>query len=452
MGPLTLPPPIAPLVATLAALVDARQADLLPPLFQGILFAHGRRTATTWFRAGACAADFRRAYHLLGTLGRDHVDRYSALLFSRLRRDLDSEPRRLFALDDSPTQRYGPCVEGAGIHHNPTPGPTHQRYLYGHVWVNLGWVVRHPRWHTICLPLAAGLYIRAQDVAKIDADRRPPFRTKLELAGARIDWLAEQLRDSTVPIWVAHDGAYTKRPVFKAAAAASQAHHVPVVLVGRLRRDAALWSLPPVLPAGQQRGRGQPRKYGTARLHLARRAVHPRGWQEVTCFQYQEVVRKTVKTFVATYKPAGGLIRVVIVKEKDGWLPYYCQDVTASVKDILEAMAGRTSLEQTHADVKEVEGAGEQQLRYWGANVGAYNACLWAYTLVEWWAWDKAEADLCDRSDSPWDTTGRRVSHAEKRNALQQQCLREEFWRRWGGRPCPPEIREAVEMLLELAG
>jgi hypothetical protein len=27
------------------------------------------------------------------------------------------------AIDDTPTQRYGPFVQGAGIHHNPTPGP-----------------------------------------------------------------------------------------------------------------------------------------------------------------------------------------------------------------------------------------------------------------------------------------------------------------------------------------
>src|SRR5207302_7898131 len=189
----------------------------------------------------------------------------------------------------------------------------------------------------------------------------------------------------------------------------------------------------------------RPRKYGTRRLNLAKRAAQPNGWQEVECFQYQEKVRKTVKTFLATYKPAGGLIRVVLVKEAGGWLPYYSTDPAASVQDVLEAMAGRTSLEQTHADVKVVEGAGEQQLRYWRANVGAYNACMWAHTLVEWWAWDKAEAELCDRSDSPWDTTERRVSHAEKRKALQEQCLREEFWRRWGDRPCPAEIRSAGE-------
>src|SRR5438094_8066874 len=127
MCQLPLPEPIASFVATLAALLDARQADLLPCLFQGILFAHGRRTATAWFRAGDCADDFRRAYHLLGTLGRDQLNGYAALLLSRLRRTLDPGRHWLFALDDSPTQRYGPCVEGAGVHHTPTPGPTPPR-------------------------------------------------------------------------------------------------------------------------------------------------------------------------------------------------------------------------------------------------------------------------------------------------------------------------------------
>ena len=40
-------------------------------------------------------------------------------------------------LDDTPTARYGPCIDGAGIHHNPTPGPAGERLVYGHVWVAL---------------------------------------------------------------------------------------------------------------------------------------------------------------------------------------------------------------------------------------------------------------------------------------------------------------------------
>ncbi|TVQ02004.1 MAG: hypothetical protein EA381_04095 [Planctomycetaceae bacterium] len=36
------------------------------------------------------------------------------------------------AIDDSPTKRYGPHVEAANIHHNPTPGPGDGDWLYGH--------------------------------------------------------------------------------------------------------------------------------------------------------------------------------------------------------------------------------------------------------------------------------------------------------------------------------
>ena len=49
-----------------------------------------------------------------------------------LLRVLPLPERLLLVIDDSPTKRYGPKVEGADIHHNPTPGPADQPYLYGH--------------------------------------------------------------------------------------------------------------------------------------------------------------------------------------------------------------------------------------------------------------------------------------------------------------------------------
>jgi hypothetical protein len=438
------PDPVKRFLDHATALFDKRHADLVEPLFLGQLLAHGRRTATSWFRAAGISDDFRRAYTLLGSLGRSKVPRCAALLFRDLRRTIDPGPRWLLALDDTPTQRYGPCVEGAGLHHNPTPGPAHQKFLYGHIWVTTAWVVRHPQWHTLALPLIADLYIRAHDLPKIDADRRPDFVTKLQLAATHIRWAAEELRDTGKPIWTVVDGFYAKRPVLQEAQAQG------VIVVGRLRSDAALRDLPPPLPANQ-RGPGRPRKYGKHRLSLAKRAAHPQGWQALTCWQYQEDRIKTVKTFLATWKPAAGVIRVVLVREPHGWLAYFCTDAAASVRDILEAAAGRTAIEQTFKDVKEVEGAGQQQLRYWRANEGAFHWCLWGYTVVEWWAWDKPFGRLCDRSDSPWDEAWRRPSHADRRKALQRELLGGEFWRRWGEQPCPPEIREVVEALLDLA-
>src|SRR5439155_3705584 len=100
------------------------------------------------------------------------------------------DPDRLVvALDDTPTPRYGPEVEGAGIHHNPSPGPAGEKFVYGHVWVTLAALAKHKDWGTRALPLQAQLYIRACDLEKLPADRRRPFRTKLELAAGQLRWL-----------------------------------------------------------------------------------------------------------------------------------------------------------------------------------------------------------------------------------------------------------------------
>ena len=314
MPRIELPDPLAGLVAHLTALLDRRHADLLSPLFIGQLLAHGRRTATAWFRAGGIGEDFKRAYTLLGTVGRSCTGVFAGALFHCLRRTLSPGARWLFALDDTPTQRYGPHVEGAGLHPNPTPGPAHQRYVYGHVWVTTARVVRHPQWHTQALPLRADLYLRAKDLPNIDADHRPLFVTKLQQAAQHIAWIAEELQNQTLPIGFAVDGAYAKRPVLRAAREAK------VVLVSRLPKNAALRDLPPVVPEGQRRP-GRPRRYGRHRLSLAKRAGHRDGWETVECFQYPKTVTKTVKTFLATWKPAGGVIRVVLVREDTAEFP-----------------------------------------------------------------------------------------------------------------------------------
>ena len=73
------------------------------------------------------------------------------------------------------------------------------------------------------------------------------------------------------------------------------------------------------------------------------------------------------------------------------------------VADILTAVADRFTLEITFRDCKEVVGAGQQQVRFVWANIGAFHVCLWTFTMTEAWAWSRAAEELVDRSDSPWD-------------------------------------------------
>ena len=118
----------------------------------------------------------------------------------------------------------------------------------------------------------------------------------------------------------------------------------------------------------------------------------------------------------------------------------------------METFADRAAIEQDFHDLKEVWGAGQQQLRDLWANLGAYHLNLWMHALVELWAWNKSQAKICDRSDSPWDDADRRPSHADRRKALRHWMLREEYSTIAHGWQLPRKIRAVVQKLLNLAG
>ena len=407
-------------IERLANLLDARVSWRLLPLLTGFLFATGRRTISSWLRAGHLSKEYQDYYYFVWSLGSKVKPLAAAVL--RIAVDVIAPKGRvLLAIDDTPSKRYGPKVEGAGVHHNPTPGPAGAKFLYGHVWVTLAWVVRHPLWGAIGLPLLAHLYVRRKDIEAqlLPFLRQVTFRTKLEMAGELVAWAASWLKYLGRPLWVVADGAYAKKVFLQAVAAAEG------IVVSRLRKDAALYDVP-VPP--KRPGPGRPRTYGKKSISLAKRAGQKRGWQSDTFVLYGVAVTKRYKTFLATYKPAGGVIRVVLVKEEDGsWRAYFCTRVQASVAEVLEAVADRSALEQVYHDVKEVHGVGQAQTRNYWSSVAVFHVQLWWHTLIELWAWQRSATELVDRRLSPWDDPDRRPSHADKRNALRRQCLQEEF-------------------------
>ena len=429
----------------LAAGLHARNRWRLPVLMTGILLAAGRRTVTTWLRAAGVSDDFQDYYYLLTRVGRKS-ESLATRLVALLLRTLPLPERVLLVIDDSPTKRYGPKVEGADVHHNPTPGPADQPFLYGHVWVTISLALRHPEWGPLALPLRAMLYVRRKTMPTIPKSRRwQRFATKLQLAARLVEWIVPILKTAGKTVWIVIDGGYTKRPFLK------RALKTGVTIVGRLRKDAALRDVPPKLKKGQRRGRGRPRTYGKNKLSLAKRAGQKGGWQTVDCTVYGQAVTKTYKTFLATYGPVGGLIRVVLVKEDHGWFAFFCTDLNAGVEEILEAFADRATIEQDFHDVKEVWGSGQQQVRNIWTNLAVYNLNLWMHTLVELWSWDRSHQQLCDRSDSPWDDAGRRPSHADRRKALRKQIFRNELSTITDTGSLPPKIIQLAESLMALA-
>ena len=431
--------------AEMGRLLDARLGFRLPIILAGALLAGGRRTAASWFRAAGVGDDWDRFYECLQSVGRNA----SALMLplaAFLVKRFDPGAGRYWrlAVDDSPTKRFGRCVEAANVHHNPTPGPADGPWLFGHNWVCLALLVGHPLFGLIALPLLSRLYVRAVDVPKLPPQYNWKFLTKHQLALELLGQVLGQLRalGSQAGFLVVFDGAYAARELIRSLLARG------AVVVTRLRCDAQLFDLPVKEPGR----RGRPRIYGPNRLSLAKRAGHRAGWQTIRYSNRGVRVAGRCKTFLATSPLAGGVVRVVLLEHAGGdWAAYLSTDPALTVETILETVADRWAIEEHFHDVKEIWGAGEQQVRNLWSNIGCWNLCCWLYTLVELACWDEPAEDLVDRRDRPWDNPSRRPSHADRRRRIAREMLRTEFLNDLSTNADALKFRDQFERLLSLA-
>src|SRR4051812_12924455 len=107
----------------LATALDRRSAPRIALLFLGAVLARGRRHVPPWLRAANLRAMFRPCSPAVAPAVK-RADRIARCLLTEVVRPLLKEATRLpLAIDDTPTKRYGPHVQGAGVHHNPTPAP-----------------------------------------------------------------------------------------------------------------------------------------------------------------------------------------------------------------------------------------------------------------------------------------------------------------------------------------
>jgi hypothetical protein len=403
------------MVITLSSVLHQRSAWRLATIFAAMLFARGRKTITSWFRATGINRCYKAYYYFIGSLAKKTENIATKLFKIMIRRIYKNANTVLTAIDDSPTARYGPKVQGAGVHRNPTPTPDGRKFIYGHVWVTLSAIARHKNFGTVGLPLLARMYVKAKDVKNIGL----VFKSKTEQAVELAKWAYNCCKNLEKRLWIVTDGGYTRasflKPVIKAG----------VVVVTRLRKDAALYA---ELKQPKKRKRGRPRKY-CKRIKLQDVVNSPDGWFNIEAFVYGKEEAKEVKVFKALYKPAGCLVQVLVVREsEDCFRAFMCTDLKASAVQILEAVADRYAIEQNFSDLKEIEGAGQQQTRTIDSNTATFHLNLWLHSMVELWAWNKSAKALCDRSDSPWDNIWRRPSHADKCSALRREVLMQTFF------------------------
>ncbi len=429
-------------VASLCRVLHQRSAWRLAAIFVGIIFAKGRKTITGWIRAAGTVKQHKAFYYFIGSIGRK-TEIVATILFEiMISLTHKKQQRVLMAIDDSPTKRYGPFVQGAGIHRNPTTTPDGAKFIYGHLWVTISVVVRHKLWATVGLPVLAKMYIRVKDVSKMPTKYQVVFQDKLQQATELVKWASECCKRQGKQLWIVTDGGFTKARFLKPAIT------MGATIITRLRKDAALHDL---LKPVKKRKRGRPRKYGK-RIYLAEKAAEKRGWFWIKVTLYGRQQTKQVKLFKATYRPAGGLVVVLIVREAvDCFRAYRCTNLSATAEQILEAVSDRMAIEQNFADLKEIEGAGQQQVRNYYANVGAFHLNMWVHTLVELWAWEQKNSAVCDRSDSPWDDQFRRPSHADKCVSLRWEVLKKTFFETFGHSRKNRKIARQFYKLMKLA-
>ena len=429
-------------VSVLQAVMDRRIAFRLAIIVAGMFLADDRRTASAWFVAAGVEDDWDRFYDCLISVGRTSAKLATAVLGLVVRKFAPGVADRIrLGMDDSPTSRYGKQVEGAGVHHNPTAGPADGEWLYGHNWVALAWLATHPLWGVIALPLRSMLYVREVDVPKLAEKYDWEFRTKHQLGVELLTWFMRSIRALGVKaeVWLAVDGAYAARPFLLPVL------ELGIVVISRLRKDACLFDLPPSGSHGN-------RIYGKNRISLAKRAGHRQGWSTISYHCRGVEVTRQYKTFLATSRLVSDKIRVVIIRFEDGgWAPYFCTDSSAEVRDILETVAARWAIEEHFHDVKEVWGAGQQQVRNVWSNIGCWHLNQWIYTLVELCCWDVEKSQLSDRSDRPWDNQNRRPSHADRRRSISREMLGKKFLAALPQSPDHRKLRRLFQDLLALA-
>ena len=84
----------------------------------GLLFATGRRTVPSWLPAGQLSQDYLDYYYFLTTVGRK-VEMLAGRLLGIVAQVVVPGERVVLAYRRYARKRYGPKVEGAGLHHNP---------------------------------------------------------------------------------------------------------------------------------------------------------------------------------------------------------------------------------------------------------------------------------------------------------------------------------------------
>jgi hypothetical protein len=319
-------------------------------------------------------------------------------------------------IDDTTSGRYGKHVAHAGWFKDASAtGPATKGTVihWAHNWIVGAFTLRLPHWPLTrwVLPAVFALYRKPAD-----CDASHPFATRQVLAARMVCQVSEALPD--VQIRVAADGQYATRDMVKGLPKG-------VSLVSRIRRDAAIYALPPARRAKGKRGR-KPAK--GKRLPAPQRIAvrRTKGWKSITLQrQGRQVQRQVLGITCLWYHVCRAVpIRLVIVRDPTGKQEddfFFCTDATVSDQQIVQRYYDRWGIEECILEAKQQMGF--ETTRGWCSKTVNHQAPL-AMVLVSmvkaWYARCALDDPSLLPQEVPWNTHKTRPSFLDMLSALRR--------------------------------
>ena len=384
-----------------ASIRTAPSAESFATLILGWILANGPRTLGGVIRAaGPYARKSHDAYQNFFSKSEWSMDDLWRALFVLLVRvflthckpgEQTAPPTIWLAGDDTLSKHCGRKIWGAGLYRDAVrSSKKHTAYAWGLNWVVLAMVVRVPllKERFIALPVLARLN------AKIDKEPASPAREKGTKSKAKgkgskkkktsVTIMEEMIR--TVAAWLPEarfrfcgDGAY-----------ACLAGRLPknVETVSRIRRDAALYALP---PKRRKKGPGRPAKKGRrlpTPTQMASQAATR--WKRVQIDLYGQVVERQIYACKALWYEvcSDRPVRIVLVRDPQGKSDdafFFTTDLDMTPEEIVYCYTGRWAIEVVFRETKQYLGMDQPQARKKKAVERITPFCLWLNSVIKLW-------------------------------------------------------------------
>jgi hypothetical protein len=409
MNKLQFPESFVKLVFSLSENFTRPSFEYFKVILSAILLGHPKKTVTSGIRLVNPAGHFSNSCRFVSHYKWDVV----RVCLSVLRLIVVSLPITaplLFVLDDTLIAKYGRTIYGRGTHYDQAHKPNRPAYIKGHNWVVIGLLhfsSLFSKW--LCFPILADLFI-PKDALPFGQEQR----SRIHIAADLLQQLKSYLQQ---PFIVVADGLYAKTELLRTC------RREGISFISRLRCDARLYN---PLPKTNKRKRGRPRKYGKSLPKLAVLAAHKRDFRQYSLKLYGQSHAVSIKSFNALWKPAGELIKIVMVYYENAKRPayFFSTDLRLSDSRIVELVAARWGIEALFADIKEHLGMNEWQCRKENSVMRSIPLTCVASSLLMLWSLGQVQAREPEFWDAyPWYTQKATPSINDMIQQLKAKCF-----------------------------